>query len=121
MSDKARRKQLTADYKLQHPDAGVFRVTNTVTGRVLLGSSLNLNSVRSKLEFARSTSSPGALSALDHRLANDVRQYGLDAFELEILEVLDTKPEMTQAEIRDDLATLEALWREKLDPATLLY
>ena len=28
--------------------------------------------------------------------------------------------EMTDAEIRSDLATLEALWREKLDPA-LLY
>jgi hypothetical protein len=39
---------------------------------------------------------------------------------LEVLEVLETKPEMTPAEIRDDLATLEALWREKLDPA-LLY
>ena len=37
-----------------------------------------------------------------------------------ILEVLATTPEMTQAEIASDLATLEALWREKFDPA-LLY
>ena len=120
MNDKARRRQLTADYKRNRPEAGVYRVVNTATGRVLLGSALNLASVKSKVEFARSTNSPGALGALDHRLASDVRQYGLDAFSLEILEVLDTRPEMTDAEIRDDLATLEVLWREKLD-AALLY
>jgi hypothetical protein len=57
---------------------------------------------------------------LDHRLVQDARQMGLDAFELEILEVLDMRPEMTPAEVRADLATLEALWRERLDPA-LLY
>ena len=120
MDQKARRRQLTAEYKSNHPEAGVFRVVNSQNGKVLLGSALNLTSVRSKLEFARSTRSPGALSALDHRLANDVRQYGLDAFSLEILEVLDTRPEMTAAEIREELGVLEGLWREKQDPA-LLY
>jgi hypothetical protein len=56
---------------------------------------------------------------LDHRLVADARQVGLDAFELEILEVVEVRPEMTPAEIRADLATLEALWRERLDPAHL--
>ena len=116
MSDKARRKQLTDDYKSNHPEAGVYRIVNTQTGRALLGSAVNLPSVRSKLAFARSTNTSGGL---DHRLTSDMRQYGPDAFDLEILEVLDTRPEMTQAEIRDDLTTLEALWREKLDPASL--
>jgi hypothetical protein len=37
-----------------------------------------------------------------------------------VLEVLDITPEMTPAQIRRDLDTLEALWREKLDPS-LLY
>jgi hypothetical protein len=117
MNDKARRKQLTADYKRNHPEAGVYRIVNGTTGRALLGSSLNLPSMRSKFEFSRSTRSYGAL---DHRLASDIRQHGIDAFSLEILEVLDTRPEMNDAEIRDDLATLEALWREKLG-AALLY
>ena len=39
---------------------------------------------------------------------------------LEVLEVLEIRPEMTQAEILADLKTLEELWREKLDPS-LLY
>jgi hypothetical protein len=34
--------------------------------------------------------------------------------------VLETEPGMTAEEIKRDLATLEKLWREKLDPA-LLY
>jgi hypothetical protein len=117
MDQKSRRRQLTADYKRNHPEAGVYRIVNGTTGRALLGSAINLASVRSKLDFAKSTNSPGAL---DHRLASDIRQYGIDAFSLEILEVLDTTPAMTAAEIRDDLATLEALWHEKLG-AALLY
>jgi hypothetical protein len=54
------------------------------------------------------------------RLRDDIRTFGIDAFSLEVLEVLETTPEMTAEEIKRDLATLEELWREKLDPA-LLY
>ena len=57
---------------------------------------------------------------MNQRLSKDIRQYGIDAFSLEVLEVLETKPEMTPAEILEDLATLEELWREKLD-TSLLY
>ena len=53
-------------------------------------------------------------------MAPDVRTFGIAAFSLEILEVLDVRPEMTQTEILADLKTLEELWREKLDPS-LLY
>ncbi|MCC6174803.1 MAG: GIY-YIG nuclease family protein [Chloroflexi bacterium] len=117
MSDKARRRQLVADYKHSHPEAGVYRIVNARTNRALLGSTANLGSIRGKLEFAKSTGSPGAL---DHRLARDVKTYGLDAFSLEILEVLEVRPEMTHAEILADLAALEDLWREKL-ASTPLY
>jgi hypothetical protein len=34
-----------------------------------------------------------------------------------VLEVLDSSPEATDAEVREDLATLESLWRERFDPA----
>lgn len=95
----------------------MYRIINNQNNKALLGSTSNLASIRNKLEFAKSTNSPGAL---DHRLREDIRQFGIDAFSLEVLEVLDSKPEMTTAEIREDLATLEDLWREKLDHA-LLY
>lgn len=119
MPEKNRRRELVAEYKRSHPEAGVYRVVNSQNGKQLLGFALNLGSVRSKIEFARSTNSSSGLGALSHKLLADARQFGLEAFSLEILEVLDIRPEQTDAEIRADLAALEALWREKLDPATL--
>jgi hypothetical protein len=108
---QSRRKQLVDEYKRRPPEAGVYRIVNQRTGKALLGSALNLSSVRGKLDFARATNSPGAL---DHRLAKDASEYGIDAFTFEILEVLDVSPEMTSARIREDLDALEALWRERL-------
>jgi hypothetical protein len=37
-----------------------------------------------------------------------------------VLESFEPSPELTATKIREELAVLEALWREKLDPA-LLY
>lgn len=117
MSEQNRRKELVRQYQQTPPEAGVYRIINSQNNKVLLGSTTNLASLRNKLAFTRSTNLPGAL---DLRLSKDIRQFGIEAFSLEVLEVLDITPEMTPAQIRADLATLEALWREKLDPA-LLY
>ena len=114
--DKARRKDLLAGYKQRPPDAGVYRIVNQSTGRSLLGSTMNLESIGNKLKFARATGTPGAL---DYRLKADAQEVGLEAFEVEVLERLEVTPEMTPTEVREDLAALEALWRERLDPRTL--
>jgi hypothetical protein len=117
MSDQARRKELLAHYKQTPPEAGVYRIVNSRNNKALLGATPNLASVRNRLAFAKSTNSPGGL---DPQLSKDIRQFGLDAFSLEVLEILQPRPEMTSAEIRAELAILEELWREQLDPA-LLY
>ncbi len=116
MVDRSRRKELTNEYKQTRREAGVYRIVNGQTGKSLIGSSTNLDSVRNKLEFARTTSSSGTLG---YQLKPDVERFGIDTFSLEILEVLDVKPEMTDAQVRADLATLEQLWREKYDPEDL--
>lgn len=117
MTEKARRKELVDEYKQQLPQAGVFRILNTRTNRVLVGSTLNLASMESKARFARTT---GSASALHFALKDDGRAFGADAFVLEILEVLEPAPESTPEQIRADLHVLEALWREKQDQS-LLY
>jgi hypothetical protein len=117
MGDASRRRELRERYRQTSPEAGVYRIVNRVNGRSLLGHSLNLASVRNKLEFAQSTNTP---SALDHRLSRDAQQFGLDAFSVEVLDSLEVKPEMTREEVLEDLRTLEDLWRQRLDPA-LLY
>ena len=120
MTDKERRKALQAQYKQSHPEAGVYRIVNTRNNKALLGSAANLASIRNRLAFAQSTGSTTMPGALDPPLRDDIIKFGLDAFSFEVLDVLQIKPGMTSAEVRRELATLEALWREKFDPA-LLY
>lgn len=117
MDQRSRRKELVEQYRQTRPEAGVYRIVNRQNGKVLLASSPNLPSVESKLEFARKV---GGATIFGYKVAPDIRKFGIDAFELEILEVLESKPDMTPAEILADLKTLEELWREREDPA-LLY
>ena len=65
--DKARRKDLTASYKQQAPDAGVYRLVNRHTGRTLLASTMNLRGIQSKLDFARTTNSPARWTTASSR------------------------------------------------------
>jgi hypothetical protein len=115
--DKARRKALTEQFQQAPPEAGVYRIVNRVTGKALFGSTASLAGIKNRFEFARSTKSTGAL---DHRLREDVASLGWDSFSLEIVDTIEVTPVMTRDEIASDLATLEALWREKTDPS-LLY
>ena len=82
----------------------------------MIGSAMNLASVASKLSFARKV---GGNGGLDHRLHKDIAQFGIDAFDFEVLDVLKVTPEMTPADVRRELADLEALWREQTDTAGL--
>ena len=116
MTDKARRKELAEQYRQTIPEAGVYLIHNSGSGKALIGSTANLGSLRNKLDFAKSTGTP---SALDGRMARDIAQFGFDALSLEVLEILSVTPEMTERQVRDDLATLESLWREKLSGSAL--
>ena len=111
MTDKARCRELKEQARQNPPEAGVYRIINRKAGTFLLGSAVNLNSMRSKLAFACSTGSP---SALDLRLKAEIVRDGLENFDLEILDTLTVTPEMTTADVRAELATLEELWRERL-------
>ena len=62
------------------------------------------------MEFARKTGSSGVLG---YQLKSDIERLGIASFQLEILEVLETKPEMNDAQMRADLTALEQLWRRK--------
>jgi hypothetical protein len=114
--DKARRKALTEQFEQAAPVAGVYRIANQRTGKLLLGSTPNLAGLRNRFEFARSTESA---AALDPRLREEIARYGFDAFTFEALDTLEVEPAMTREQIAADLATLEALWREKTDPSRL--
>jgi len=114
--DRTRRRALTEQFQQAAPEAGVYRIVNRETGRQLLGSTINLTGLRNRFEFARSSNSA---STLDQRLRDDVARFGVDSLSFEVLDKLEVTPAMTPEQIAADLATLEALWREKTDPSLL--
>jgi hypothetical protein len=111
MIDRDRRDELRAAYEQRPREAGVYALRNAVTGRVLVASSLDLASVRNRLEFGQTTNSTGVL---DRRLVADARAHGVSSFEMELLDVLDPDTSRNEAEIAADLKALEELWRRQL-------
>ncbi len=104
------RKELNREYLERPKLAGVFQVKNTATGKVLLGSSLNLEGVLNGHRFMLKTGS--------HRnktLQADWNEYGADNFVFEILEVVQVK-EDPNFNLSDELTLLEMIWLEKLQP-----
>lgn len=108
---RERRRELRSRYEETPREAGVYLIRNERTGRVLLGSSVDLASARNRFEFAKAT---GSVGALDGRLASDARADGVATFSFEVLETLALAPDATPAEVRSELAALEELCAERL-------
>jgi group I intron endonuclease len=104
------RQELKRAYKERAKPAGVFQVKNIANGRVLLGSSLNLEGPLNSHKFM--------LSIGKHRneaLQKDWNRYGADKFVFEILEVVKVKDD-PNFNLEDELTLIEQIWVEKLQP-----
>lgn len=104
------RKALIRAYKERQKPAGVFQVKNTVNGKVLLGSTLNLDGALNQHRFML-----GHGSHYNRALQKDWRECGEGAFVFEILEVVEVKDD-PDFNLSNELALLEELWLEKLHP-----
>lgn len=105
-----RRKEIINEYKKSKLCGGVYTITNTLSGKYLIGHTANLKSVRSRFQFAITTG-----STVHPKLQKDWDELGAQAFTLEVLEELEQKSEQSQTEFMDDLKTLEQLWRANLN------
>ncbi|HEY4572800.1 MAG TPA: GIY-YIG nuclease family protein [Thermoanaerobaculia bacterium] len=104
------KKALIREYKETQRPMGVYQVRNTVNGKVLIGTSVDLPAILNRLRGEL------RLGGLRNRaLQLDWNEHGPKAFEVEILDTLppSDKPGYNP---RDDLKALEALWLEKLMP-----
>ncbi len=104
------RKDLKRAYKERKIPSGVFQIKNAVNGKVLLGSSLNLEGVFNRHRFQ--------LSAGGHpnrALQRDWNMDGPDSFVFEVLEVVQVKDD-PNFDLNDELTLLEQIWLEKLQP-----
>lgn len=104
------RKDLKRQYKERVKQAGVFQVRNLANGKVLLGSSLNLDGPLNGHKFM--------LTIGTHRneeLQKDFNTFGASSFAFEILEVVKQKDD-PHFSVEDELTLLEEIWIEKLQP-----
>jgi len=104
------RQDVKREYKERRKPAGVFQVKNAVNGKILLGSSLNLegplNSHRFMLEIGRHR---------NEALQKEWNEYGADRFVFEIVETVKVKDD-PDFDVSDELTILEQIWLEKLQP-----
>ena len=107
---KKSRKELNQEYMKRPKPAGVFQVKNTANGKILLGSSLNLEGPLNSHRFM--------LKIGSHRnkaLQQDWNEYGEQNFVFEILETVNVKDD-PNFNLSDELTLLEMIWLEKLQP-----
>lgn len=104
-----RREELKQMYKEVKPQAGVYQIKNTVNGKVLVGSTLNLKSLNGKrMELQLGT-------MMNKALQHEWKEYGEQSFEIEVLEVLEKK-KTGFFDAKDALLKLEEKWLERLQP-----
>jgi len=106
---KERQKHLRREYKNADKVAGVFRIRNRATGRVFLGSALNLHGPLNRIEFELRLG-----SFRNRQLQEDFDRCGREAFDFAVLEVVEPQDE-PGFHVERGLETLERIYAEGLD------
>jgi hypothetical protein len=104
------RKEMHREYKERVKPSGVFQIKNMANGKVLLGSSLNLEGPLNKHRFMLKINSHP-----NKELQQDWNQFGPDQFTFDILETVQIQDD-PNFNLKDELTLLEEIWLEKLQP-----
>jgi len=110
-ANEINRKARIRKYKETPRPAGVFRILNTVSGKSLVGISVDLPAILNRQRFQLDYGSHP-----DKTLQSDWNELGPDSFEFQELDRLETRDELSW-DPADDLAALKDLWVEKLTAA----
>jgi hypothetical protein len=104
------RTELKREYQQTPRPMGVYQIRNTLNGKVLVGVSLDLPGVlnRHRFELRRGSHRNTTLQA-------EWCEFGSAHFSFDILDELKPK-EDSQQNFQEELALLEALWLDKLQP-----
>jgi group I intron endonuclease len=109
------RKELQREYKERVKPAGIYQVKNMASGKMLLGSSMNLEGPLNRHKFMLKIG-----SHTNKALQNDWNELGPDAFVFEVLEEVKMK-DNPSFNLNDELTLLEMIWLEKLQPVETGY
>ena len=105
-----RKKELKEQYKLTHTPMGIYQIRNLANDKVFVGVAFNMPGIL--------TSNKLQLSSGNHpnkKLQAEWNEFGSESFAFEVLDEL-TATEGAGYDYRADLAFLEELWLEKLQP-----
>jgi hypothetical protein len=108
------KKELQAEYKERQIIGGVFAVKNTLTGKMLIDSTADIQGSINRFEFSKKTG-----SCVSMKLQKDWKPVDAPPFIIEILEELEKTNNQTDAEFKSDILTLKEMWLEKLADADL--
>jgi hypothetical protein len=104
------KEELKKEYKLNPPKMGIFRITNTVNGKIYLVATKNLPAAYNRFPFSLKG---GNYFIRD--LQKEWNEFGEAAFKFDELDVLEFR-EDPNYDYTDDLEELLQLWLEKLQP-----
>jgi group I intron endonuclease len=104
------RKELNREYIERVKPAGIYQVKNMANGKMLLGSSLNLEGPLNRHKFMLKIG-----SHTNKTLQADWNELGQNTFVFEVLEEVKMKEDLN-FNLQDELTLLEMIWLEKLQP-----
>ncbi len=113
--EKDKRRQIRREYKSRVKEAGVWRITNKINGRFLIGSNLDMHH-----PFNRHRVMLNIGSHRNKALQADWNALGADAFDFEVLETLSGK-EYDETSLAAELEKLEARWLAVFKPNRELW
>jgi len=126
--DKAKRKQLTAEYQERERTMGVFQIKNEVNGKIFIGGSTNLDALWGKEQFVLNIDGHA-----NKELQKEWKHFGPENFSFLVLETvkLEQKIRYDYKDVLDpeglqpvdlvrqynrEVNDLKELWAEKLQP-----
>lgn len=105
----SRKRELLRHYKDNPPAAGVYAIRCAAAGLTAVNASMNVEGAINRDRFQlRLKGHP------DKRLQQAWNGHGESAFSFDIIDLLKRKPDSTEAQQREDLTALRAMWREEL-------
>ena len=104
------KKELKRQYKEALPPMGVFKIENTVNGKILIGSTKNLPGKSNSTMFQLKQG-----THMNKTLQQEYKQFGAAGFIFTVLDTLEPQ-EGIHYDYTEDLTTLENMWLQKLQP-----
>jgi type II secretory pathway component PulK len=104
------REKAKKEYKQTLTPMGIFQIKNMRSGKIFIGKAMNLLGIIKRHQFQLDMGSHQS-----KELQRDWQELGAEQFSVEILDQLAPKEDPAY-NYNNDLATLEEMWLEKLQP-----